>query len=540
MLICFYCANTILGGKILNITTSCGENKKEIIEFKSGTLWKEKEYKQIKVNNITLIGKYNFNNMAKNFYGQFFDELEDINKNKITLIVNEDMRKNLQDGEFYEIKGKLTTHPDTYSMKVKLYTRLELEEAFLIANKKDFPKLKVALDRKKSLLELKSEKNKQTENWLYQKLEKDEKVNFLVITSLKGYNGTTETDILNDIYETEGDKDKLKKYFGFSSTRDENILRVTFLDHNIILEIKKKIEESKKQGHIYDYLVFIKGGGSKMKLFDNLDFCNEVVNLNIPFITAVGHSDDNIRLLCELADINYKVPLQFGSKLIGKINFINYKKEKIFNEFDKKEKVSKLESEKNLLNQNIKDLKKDLEKKDIEIQQIENKNKLLNDKLNKKEESIESLKDIFKKLKDEKNKKIETLETEKKDIEKKVNGRDFLLIIAFILILFLTGYLVYSNFFKNTKEIKKDSLAITNIKIEKDLIKPKVKDEKTKKEAIQKKLIYSEDEVFTSLLWKGYKGERAIYDFQKANKMKQTGKVDEALLKKLGIKIRYK
>lgn len=510
----------------MNITTSCGENKKEIIEFKSGTLWKEKEYKQIKVNNITLIGKYNFNNMAKNFYGQFFDELEDINKNKITLIVNEDMRKNLQNGEFYEIKGKLTTHPDTYSMKMKLYTRLELEEAFLIANKKDFPLLKVALDRKKSLLELKSEKNKQTENWLYQKLEKDEKVNFLVITSLKGHNGTTETDILNDIYETEGDKDKLKKYFGFSPTRDENILRVTFLDHNIILEIKKKIEESKKQGHIYDYLVFIKGGGSKMKLFDNLDFCNEVVNLNIPFITAVGHSDDNIRLLCDLADINYKVPLQFGSKLIGKINSINYKKEKkvnkdgfLINEFDKKE-----------LEKSIKELK--------------SKNDSLNVELNKKEKYIKSLQNKLKYFKDKNDSVVETLEKEKQNIEKKVNGRDFLLIIAFILILFLTGYVVYSNFFINTKEIKTDSSAITNIKIEKDkinnLAKPKVKDEKTKKEAIQKKLIYSEDEVFTALLWKGYKGEKAIYDFQKANKMKQTGKVDEALLKKLGIKIRYK
>lgn len=526
----------------MNIITSCGENKKEIIEFKSGTLWKEKEYKQIKINNITLVGKYNFNNMAKNFYGQFFDELEDINKNKITLIVNEDMRKNLQNGEFYEIKGKLTTHPDTYSMKMKLYTRLELEEAFLISNKKDFPKLKMALDRKKSLLELKSEKNKQTENWLYQKLENDEKVNFLVITSLKGHNGTTETDILNDIYETEGDKDKLKKYFGFSSTRDENVLRVNFLDHNIISEIKQKIEESKKQRYIYDYLVFIKGGGSKMKLFDNLDFCNEVVNLNIPFITAVGHSDDNIRLLCELADINYKVPLQFGSKLIRKINSINYKKENIFNEFDKKEKVLKLESEKNLLNKNINDLKKDLEKKDKEIQQIKNKNKLLNDELNKKEIYIEALKNTLKGLEVKKDKKIETLATEKQNIEKKVNGRDFLLIIAFILILFLTGYIIYNNFFKNTKEIKKE---ITNTKLEKDkinnLIKPKTKlDEKTKKEATQKKLIYSEDEVFTALLWKGYKGEKAIYDFQKANQMKQTGKVDEVLLKKLGIKIRYK
>lgn len=511
----------------MNITTSSGENKKEIIEFKSETLWKEKEYKQIEVNNITLIGKYNFNNMAKNFYGQFFDELEDINKNKLTLIVNEDMRKNLQNGEFYEIKGKLTTYPDTYSMKMKLYTRLELEEAFLISNKKDFPKLKVALDRKKSLLELKSEKNKQAENWLYQKLENNEKVNFLVITSLKGHNGIIETDILNDIYETEGDKDKLKKYFGFSPIRDENILRVTFLDHNIISEIKQKIEESKKQGYIYDYLVFIKGGGSKMKLFDNLDFCNEVVNLNIPFITAVGHSDDNIRLLCELADINYKVPLQFGSKLIGKINSINYKKEKkvnkdafLINEFDKKE-----------LEKSIKDL--------------ESKNDLLNDELNKKAKYIKSLQDKLEYFKAKNDSKIETLEKEKQNIEKKVNRRDFILTIAFVIILFLTGYVVYSNFFINAKEIKTDNSKTINTKIEKEkinnLVKPKAKlDEKTKKETTQKKLIYSEDEVFTALLWKGYKGEKAIYDFQKDNKMKQTGKVDEALLKKLGIKIKYK
>lgn len=508
----------------MNNIKSYGKNKKEIIEFKSGTIWKEKEYEQIKVNNITLIGKYNFNNMSKNFYGQFFDELEDINKNKITLIVNEDMRRNLQDGEFYEIKGALTTYPDTYSMKMKLYTRLELKEAFLISNKKDFPDLKVALDKKNSLLDLKTEKNKQTLNWIYSKLENNEKINFLIITSLKGHNGTTETDILNDIYETEEDKDKLKKYFSFTSSGDENVLRVTFLDHNIISEIKEKIEESKKQKHIYDYLVFIKGGGNKMKLFDNLDFCTNVVNLNIPFITAVGHSDDNIRLLCELADINYKVPHQLGSKLIGKINSINYKKENkdkfIINEFDKKE-----------FEKNIKDFKSE--------------NNSLNEKLKKKEQFIKSLQNKLENLKNKNDLEIETLETEKKEIEKKVNGKDFLLIIFFVLILFLTGYIIYNNFFINAKEIKKNNTKITNTKIEKEtpnnLANSKSKlNEKVKKESSQKKLVYSEDEVFTALLWKGYRGEKAIYDFQKANKMKQTGKVDEVLLKKLGIKIRYK
>lgn len=55
-----------------------------------------------------------------------------------------------------------------------------------------------------------------------------------------------------------------------------------------------------------------------------------------------------------------------------------------------------------------------------------------------------------------------------------------------------------------------------------------------------KKLIYSEDEVYTNLIWKGYRGERAIYEFQKDNGMPQTGRIDERLLKKLGIKPKYK
>ena len=54
------------------------------------------------------------------------------------------------------------------------------------------------------------------------------------------------------------------------------------------------------------------------------------------------------------------------------------------------------------------------------------------------------------------------------------------------------------------------------------------------------KLIYSEDEVYTNLIWKGYRGERAIYEFQKDNGMPQTGKIDEKLLKKLGIKLKFK
>lgn len=55
-----------------------------------------------------------------------------------------------------------------------------------------------------------------------------------------------------------------------------------------------------------------------------------------------------------------------------------------------------------------------------------------------------------------------------------------------------------------------------------------------------KKLVYSEDEVYTKLIWKGYRGENAIYEFQRDNGMPQTGRIDEKLLNKLGIKPRFK
>lgn len=197
-----------------------------------------------------------------------------------------------------------------------------------------------------------------------------------------------------------------------------------------------------------------------MLIFNDTGFCNDIINLKIPIITAVGHSDDDSRLLCQLSDIDLVSPTELGKTLISLI--FNLKKEK-----------------ENIL--------------------------------------------------------------EKEKIEKKIKKKNFLLTITFILILFLISYIFYIKFLTNTEKIKKFDPEITNTN-NPIVSKPK-QNEKNKidnsKKAPTKKLQYSEDEVFTKLLWKGYKGERAIYDFQKANGMPSTGKVDEHLLKKLEIKIKY-
>lgn len=189
----------------------------------------------------------------------------------------------------------------------------------------------------------------------------------------------------------------------------------------------------------------------------------------------------------------------------------------------------------------------------------------------------------------EKNNSIARLKEENEEKNRELSKRRFQLIICFALIIFL---ILLSVFFKlsesrgevieeikptenvvaalpankEREEDKKESLEdkeIIEIEIsapekivsivpllpapEKIEVKPvetvkteKIKTSETTAPPKPKKLVYSEDEVYTRLIWKGYRGERAIYEFQRDNGMPQTGKIDEKLLNKLEIKPRFK
>lgn len=475
---------------------SCEE---KIYIFDNNTFWGDKKYKNFISSDITLAGKYIWNTSPTIFKRKensknksndtdtiyYLEELEDVNGNKITLVIPNDLRPKKEPKTNYEIIGKLITYPDYYSYKIKLYGQLLVEEIKEIsADMSYYSKMKQILELRENLLELREKKQKQDIKYILSK--EKEKVNFLIIASLKGHNGVKETDILNDVYGNNNQrkykKKALNEHYNFSTEKDKNIIRTSFSSkEGIVLKIKKKIEEARKNNIIYDYLVFIKGGGQNMLIFNDTEFCNDIINLKIPIITAVGHSDDDSRLLCQLSDIDLVSPTELGKTLISLI--FNLKKE------EEKEKLEK--------------------QLDLTIKKYEDEIKNLNNSINMKK---------------------------------------FKLYIALIVIIILIGYAIYATFFINIKDIKKSNPEITNTKVKKEEInnsiasKPK-QNEKSKidnsKKTPTKKLQYSEDEVFTKLLWKGYKGEKAIYDFQKANGMPSTGKVDEALLKKLEIKIKY-
>lgn len=465
-------------GKII----SCEE---KIYIFDNNTFWGDEKYKNFISSDITLAGKYiwstsptifkrkenskNKSNDTDTIY--YLEELEDVNGNRITLVISDKIRPKEEPKTNYEIIGKLITYPDYYSYKIKLYGQLLVEKIKEVSTDESYySNMNQIIELRKKLLESRKKSEKQDINYISSKLKRKEKINFLIIASSKGHNGIKETDILNDVYgnndQRKYKKKALNEHYNFSTEKDKNIIRTSFSSKKVIIsKIKKKIEEARKNNIIYDYLVFIKGGGQNMLIFNDTEFCNDIINLKIPIITAVGHSDDDTRLLCQLSDIDLVSPTELGKTLINLI--FNLKKE------EEKEKY----------------------------------------------------------------------ENEIKDLKHIININKFKFYIALIVIIILIGYGFYATFFINTREIKKSNPEITNTKVKKEGInnsiasKPK-QNEKTKIDN-SKKLQYSEDEVFTKLLWKGYKGEKAIYDFQKANGMPSTGKVDENLLKKLEIKIKY-
>lgn len=447
---------------------------KEIIDFQEANLWKNITDE----NKICLIGKYiNIQGKEKSW-----EYLADINMKIVALkeINNEDRIK-LENGKIYKIIGELKKYK--ISEKSKESNKLEVIEIEKVEDENIYLN---TLKRKEEIL-----KRKKIDilGMIKKKIVKKEKINLLYIVSKNFILNNKKRDILNDLYLNESEKKNLKYNFGLDFENESNIIRMKletseFFDKKRVLsEIRKKQKNKKIDG-----LVFIKGGGSDLDYFDDIVFCEKIVELGVPFITAIGHTNDNDLLLSQLSDANYNTPTRLG---IGFLEIYN----SIYSE-NIKEELGSVKT-KNvifmfiiviLLGYSIFStffMKREVKEK-VETTKLEEVSKEKNTKLeeNKKEEKSNTTKNTLKENLDSLKDKI--IATEKKDNNNQKNIP--------------------------TKKVENKG----------------------------KKLVYSEDYLYTVLSWKGYRGERAIQEFQKANGMKVTGKVDENLLKKLGIKIEYK
>lgn len=451
---------------------------KEIIDFQEANLWKNINDGDT-IKEITLIGKY----IEVQGKEKSWEYLADINMKIVALkeINNEDRIK-LENGKIYKIIGELKKYKTlenpkgSNQLKVKEIEKVEDENIYLDT-----------LKRKEEIL-----KRKKIDilGVIKKKIVKKEKINLLYIVSKNFILNNKKRDILNDLYLNESEKKNLKYNFGLDFENESNIIRMKletseFFDKKRVLsEIRKKQKNKKIDG-----LVFIKGGGNDLDYFDDIVFCEKIVELGVPFITAIGHTNDNDLLLSQLSDANYNTPTRLG---IGFLEIYN-----------------------SIYSENIKE----------ELGRVKTKNvifmfiivillgySIFSTFFMKREVKEKNETTKIEEVSREKNIKVEEVKKEEKN-----------------------------NTTKNTLKENLDNLKEKIIGTEKKDSNNNQKNISIKKvENKGKKLVYSEDYLYTVLSWKGYRGERAIQEFQKANGMKVTGKVDENLLKKLEIKVEYK
>ena len=451
---------------------------KEIIDFQEANLWKNINDGDA-IKEMTLIGKY----IEVQGKEKSWEYLADINMKIVALkeINNEDRIK-LENGKIYKIIGELKKYKTlenpkgSNQLKVKEIEKVEDENIYLNT-----------LKRKEEIL-----KRKKIDilNVIKKRIDKKEEINLLYIVSKNFILNNKKRDILNDLYLNESEKKILKYDFGLDFENESNIIRMKletseFFDKKRVLsEIRKKQKNKKIDG-----LVFIKGGGNDLDYFDDIVFCEKIVELGVPFITAIGHTNDNDLLLSQLSDANYNTPTRLG---IGFLEIYN----SIYSE-DIKEELGSVKT-KNVIF--------------MFIIVILLGYSIFSTFFMKREVKEKNETTKIEEVSREKNIKIEEVKKEEKN-----------------------------NTTKNTLKENLNNLKDKIITTEKKDNNNNQKNIPTKKaENKSKKLVYSEDDIYTVLLWKGYKGEKAIQEFQRDNGMKVTGKVDENLLKKLGIKIEYK
>lgn len=519
----------------------------EIVRFKSWDLWGKTGYKDESKEEIEIVGKF-YNSSSKD---TFLGELVDSNMVAITILKEEKVfNTNLVDGEYYKIRGKIKKYPDRFSDNVKLFVQIIPQEIEYLQEKNYPEQLKEDIKKIKRLEEEINKRERKSIEDIKKIIEKDRN-SLLYIVSDVAQDG--KRDILNDLYSNDSEN-ILNEKFGLNS---ENIIRVKFNSKDWNEVLAKFTEKIKK----YQAIVFIKGGGSSMKFFDDIDFCDSVLNLDKPFITAVGHADDDERLLCRLADINYQTPTLLGVKFLEMFSQKSSTSNEIKQSYSGgllKESFSNFEKMKTQIT-SLKEENSSLIKKVEGLKEYEEKNKNLIKEIN----SLTSNNKNYEKNIEKLNLDNHSLKEDIKSLKRKLKFKNILLLFLIPLVIFFN--MVYLYFFSPRKEIInqpiKETMKVENKKetqttkeeknnlIEKvqEKISQKIEDKKIIKEdkkeiskvERKKRLVYSEDDVYTVLLWKGYKGEKAINNFQKDNGMKVTGKVDETLLKKLGVKYRF-
>jgi exodeoxyribonuclease VII large subunit len=220
--------------------------------------------------------------------GNYYDRLQDeAGENSITLIVSTLLHNQLEDNKTIEINGFITRRLDKQGRIDIFINMIELLTQRVNKFSEEDTK-KILLINKKVELGFKD-----LDSHIKTSVFNNKRLSIKVIM---GKSGIIDSDIKKAMESSMALYDI--EYHRVSLTAPEEIL--------------SKINMLDVPGT--DIICLARGGGENLKIFDNLDICECILNRNAIIASAIGHAED-VSLFEKLADKKFITPTQFGNYL---------------------------------------------------------------------------------------------------------------------------------------------------------------------------------------------------------------------------------
>ncbi len=235
--------------------------------------------------------------MLEGFYFQTNDKLygkyyytEIVGKekqHKITALFTPQLKQNIINGKYYQFEGFITrakniSNDSRLNVNFVVTKVVKHEKEVQLISKVEYDIVQARFERDFPLID----------DLLLRKIQNDVKPKLDVIT---GVQSTSQDDYLSQL--PDADMYSINHHRCNLSSKDD-LLR--FLN---TYDFKNT-----------DLLIILRGGGSGLEVFNQIDLCKKAIELPVPFITGIGHDADKT-LLEKVADRGFSTPTAVGAFL---------------------------------------------------------------------------------------------------------------------------------------------------------------------------------------------------------------------------------
>ncbi|SFZ89532.1 Exonuclease VII, large subunit [Flaviramulus basaltis] len=283
---------------------------------------------------LLILEGFYFHKKGKLYGKYYYDDIVSKDKQyKITAQFTTSLKEEITDGKYYQFEGFITKAQSlSNESKLNIFFRvtkiLKHEKNVQAISKIEYDIIQARFERDFPLIN----------DILASKLEKGLSP---ILDVIIGVQSTSEDDYMGQL-------------------TDSDYFRIRH--HKCSLSSEKEILEFLKTHDFAttDLLIVLRGGGSGLEVFNNIELCKKVLELPIPFITGIGHDADKT-LMEKIADRGFSTPTAVGTFLQNTINIYKERSRLVKTKIEELETFKKqTEMEKRLLLDQIVFQKKNL------------------------------------------------------------------------------------------------------------------------------------------------------------------------------------